>query len=815
MKRAQIFAGLALLLALVLGAAWIAPAALLGLLALIGLAALGVYLYLRGSLPRLDGRQSLPGLGAPVEVVRDRDDIPHIYAQSDLDAYAALGYVHAQDRLWQMEIQRRIGHGRLAEVLGASALQTDLFLRTLGVSRAASSAWERLEPESRRLVEAYVRGINAFLRTHRGRRLPLEFTLLGYAPEEWRPEDVMVWGKMIAWNVIGRWDRKLVRAKIIAALGRERALELMPAYTPDGPLIVPDWTGARPAGQPAPETPAAPQDLGTHADVLIALNRSVESSLGLDADSAGSNSWVLAGRRTASGKPLMAHDPHLALGIPSFWYAAHISGGDLDVIGATLPGVPSFIMGHNQQIAWGTTNTEADVSDLFVEHIDEQGRAEYQGQWEPLQIIEEVVRVKGQPDTVLKVRVSRHGPLISDVIPTGGQEALAFRWIALDAEDSTFTAFRHLHRAKSWQDFTHAMSFYRAPMQNFAYSDVDGNIGHYTAGALPRRPKGDGRVPVPGWTGEYDWDGRVPFEDLPHAYNPASGYVATANNKVAPDSYPHVISNAWTPPYRVARIVELIESRPTHTFADMVAMQADILSCQARELVPLLLDTPAADAQAAAALELLRGWDFRLSGDSAAAAVYEAWLYALPAEIFTAELGPELAGDYIQYGMRSYVPILLPQVLRGGAQREALGRALSKGLASMAAQQGTPDVAAWRWDRVHHAVFPHRPFHEVPYLRPLFTRSTPNGGDTFTVNIGTVHLTNFYKQFDGVTYRQIVDLSDFDASVFLPSCGQSGHVLSPSYGRFIKGWRDVQSAPMRYSRAKVEQAAAHRMTLAP
>jgi penicillin G amidase len=817
------------------------------LAAVVVLAALiggGGYLWLRAALPQAAGTIRVQGLAAPVEILRDSDAVPHIRAQTEADAIFGLGYAHAQDRLWQMEFQRRIGNARLSEVLGPATLPTDRFLRTLGPARAAASAWATTSPAARKVVEAYVAGVNAFISAHHGRDLPIEFTIFGFEPEPWRPEDVLVWAKMMAWNLGDNWEKELLRAKLIAKLGPDRAAQLMPAYTADGPIILADSSavaderrktedeGSDKAKRwsfvlgPSPEGTGACDPRPTACDGLLAINRAIEDTLGMGGTAIGSNNWVVGGARTTTGKPLLANDPHLGAQIPSIWYLAHVTGGKLDAIGATLPGAPGVIIGHNQRIAWGVTNTGPDVQDLFVERLNDRGEVEYNGAWEPMQIIPEVIKVKGQADVAIQVRVTRHGPLISDVVADTG-EPLAFRWTALDDEDHTLEAFIGIARAGDWEQFTKALRSYKAPMQNFVYADEDGNIGYYAPGALPIRASGDGTLPAPGWTAAHDWTGYVPFEELPHAYNPPQGFVVTANNRVAPAGYPHLIGTSFAAPYRAARIVELIESKDKLSPDDMAAMQADVRSQQARELLPYLLRASTSDTRARAALAFLQGWDGTIAGDSAQAAVYEAWYQQIPARIFADELGQELWNDYADE--KDMIAMVIPGLLEtsGAAwcddvrtpQTEScaatLGMALGDGLDEMAKYQGADDFKAWRWDRVHSAVFPHNPLGEDARLRPIFSRSIPNGGDDFTVDVAPIRRSDLYNQYHVPSYRQIVDLADWGASRFIHTVGQSGQLLSGDYSNLIERWRRVEYLPMRYDTEAINASAAGRLVLEP
>jgi len=806
---------------------WVLLVALILLLAVGG----GGYLWLRGSLPQTTGTITLAGLSAPIEIVRDSDAVPHIRAGSEADALFGLGYAHAQDRLWQMEFQRRVGNGRIAEFAGPSQLTTDTFLRTLGVARAASSAWAHFSPQERAPIEAYVAGINAFIRAHHGRALPIEFTILGFEPEPWHPQDVLVWGKMMAWAEGFNWIKDLLKAKLIARLGPEKANQLTPAYVADGPSILPDGsTGVGSQGlgigrrsfSPNPQLPT-PNPL---ADGLLAINRALQDDLNLGGPSIGSNNWVIGGARTTSGKPLLANDTHMSSTLPATWYLAHITGGRVDAIGATMPGLPGVFIGHNRQIAWGITNTAPDVHDLYIEHVGGRNEVEHNGAWEPLRIVPEVIKVKGQPDVPIQVRITRHGPLLSDVIDRTG-EALAFRWTSLDDEDHTLEAFWELNSAGNWADFTAALAHYKAPMQNFVYADVDGNIGYYAPGAVPIRAGGDGTIPAPGWIDANDWIGYIPFERLPHAYNPPQGYIASANNPPMLDSYPYHLTSSWEAPYRAERIVELIESKPKLSADDVARMQADVRSSLARQLLPDLLWASVTDERTRAALEVLKGWDGSVSGDSAAAAIYEAWYQQVPAQIFADELGDKLWADYSSE--HNYIAMVLPDVLktnRGGwcddvrtpqpeSCAKTLGLALRDGLAQMAKAQASDDIHSWRWDRVHRAMFPHSPFDSVPALKPIFSRSIPNGGDAFTLDVANIRASDLYNQYNLPAYREVIDLNQLDASRFIQPVGQSGQVLSHNYSNLIERWQRVEYVPMRFEQPTIDQAARGRLVLKP
>ena len=764
------------------------------ILALLILVPAGGYLFLRRSLPQVNATITVPGLQGPVEIVRDADGVPYIYANNDLDAIFGQGYVHAQDRLWQMEFQRRVGAGRLSEVLGESTVDTDKFLRTLGTYRAAQQAWEALSPEAQQVVNAYVGGVNAYLAGNP--TLPIEFTILGFTPAPWQPADVLVWAKMMAWNLGGDYESELVRAQIYQALGPERASQLFPAYPTDGTLILPN--------------------LGQGAGALAHLSTDVRAMLGAEALNIGSNNWVVGGSRTTTGKPLLANDPHLGAQIPSIWYLASIQGNRLHAIGATLPGMPGIPSGHNDRIAWGVTNLGPDVQDLYMERVNpaNPNEVEVNGAWQPLTIISETIQVKGRKEPITwAARASRHGPLISDVT-SDATTTLALRWTSLDAGDTTLEAFMQVMYAGNWDEFRTALRAYVGPSQNFVYADVDGNIGYYGPGRIPIRAQGNGFMPAPGWNDEYAWTGFIPFDELPHDFNPASGFIVTANNKVVPDAYPYFLATDWAPPYRATRIVQMIEAKAKLSPDDIAAMHADQLSLQALELLPFFLQTPTQTPQEAQALDLLKNWDGVMRQDSAAAAIYAAWLLHLQPALVQDDLGKTLGADYLSSFHPTYLLQTLGQanspwcdnVLTPGNEdcRTTQHVALQAALKDLTERMGSDDLKNWRWDKIHFTEFPHNPFDQVGALKNIFSRQIPNGGDGSTVNVAPFRASKPYAQRHVPSYRHISDLSDWNSSRFMHTTGQSGNVLSSHYDDLIARWQKVEYLPMRFDRDQVK-----------
>ena len=757
------------------------------------------YTWLRQSLPQLDGTLALSGLKAPVEIVRDRYGVPHIYAGSVEDAYFGLGFVHAQDRLWQMEMNRRIGSGRLSEVLGAATLDADKFLRTLGVHRVAEATLRALSPKARSQLDAYAAGVNAFLAQRSG-PLPPEFLLTGVKPEPWQSADSVAWIKMMAWDLGANWRTELLRLRLSKKLSAAQIGEFLPPYPGDAPLAIADYA-------------ALYRQLDASKLAALALP-------GLTEDGA-SNNWVVAGSRTASGKPLLANDPHLGLAAPAIWYFAHLSAPGFEVMGATLPGVPGVVLGHNRHIAWGFTNTGPDVQDLYIERVDGAGQVLAPQGWQQLATHSEVIKVKGQPDVTLTVRASRHGPLISDVFKPAAEAlpqdfALAFAWTALREDDLSMQAAARFATANNWNEFLAAARDFHSPQQNMVYADTEGNIGFIAPGRVPvRKPDNDlkGQAPAPGWDAKYDWDGFIPFEALPQSYNPASGSVVTANDKIVSDSYPHYLTSEWVLPYRAERIKQLLDATPKHTLQSFAGIQADTVSLQVREILPLLLKTKTADADAQQVLRQLGQWNANMAVEGAEPLIVSAWLRELGRLIYADELGELFDGAW-EHRASFMVNVLADTGGQGHwcddvntpakeTCADLLPRALNLALADLKRRYGD-DPKQWRWGEAHFALSEHRPFGRQAQLAKFFDIRVPSPGDTYTVDVGRNTLTNESAPFasrHAASLRAIYDLADLDKSVYIHSTGQSGNLLSPLYKNFAERWARVEYIPMSMKRS--------------
>jgi penicillin amidase len=769
----------------------------------------GGYLYIRRSFPTVNGTVQVPGLYQPVEVIRDRWGVPHIYAGNNRDLFFAQGYVHAQDRLWQMELNRRTGNGTLSEVMGEGTLGIDKFLRTVGLRRAAEKDLKTISAETHQFLQDYANGVNAFIETHRG-RLPLEFVLLGFEPAPWMPADTLVWGKVMALDLGGNWETEMLRAKLIAHLGEEMAQDLIPPYPDTGPFIIP------------PEARSY-ADLG---DPSLESYEPVAQWLGADGPGIGSNNWVVDGSLTASGKPLLANDTHLGIQMPSIWYEMGLHGGDFDVVGFTFPGAPAVIIGHNDRIAWGVTNLGPDVQDLYLERINPENPTQYEfiGRWEDIEIVTEEIQVKDQESVILKVRVTRHGPLLNDVID-GLEQPTALRWTALDAM-RIFDSVAAINVAADWESFREALRYWDAPSQNFVYADVEGNIGYQSPGRIPIRAQGDGTVPVPGWTGEYEWTGYIPFDELPFVYNPPTHFVVTANHKVVPDDYPYLISSQWTPGYRAQRIVDLLTAKAASaplTVDDMRDIQADLYSLPAESLTPYILGITPEDELQRRALEQVRGWDGDNSPDSPGAAIVAVFAQEIAQALLADELGDELFDDY-----GGYLPAIT--AIMADAESPWLDDVTTSALetrqeiaqrAFAATVERLNDLLGdrpnqWAWGRLHTATFVNQPL-GVSGVAPLERLANkgpfPMGGSGYTVNN-----TGYNREFEQRTVasqRQIVDLSNWSNSRSQHTTGQSGQPMHKHYADMIQSWRDVEHHPMLFDREQVEAEQEGRLILEP
>lgn len=796
--------------------------------AVAGLAGVAYYLLVKRPLAQTEGTIRLAGLDAGVEVLRDRWGVPHIYAEGHRDLLFAQGFVHAQDRLWQMDFYRRLVAGRLSEIMGEVTLPVDRWVRTLSMRRVAEQEADLLAAEARSLAEAYAAGINA--RIAQG-RLPVEFTLLRYKPEPWTVADTLAWVKYMSWSLSVNWESELLRAQLIERLGPDLAHELEAGLPGDEHTVVPPGTELASVG-------------------IAALHRAEEARpfLGPAArDGLGSNNWALAGSRTDSGAPLLANDMHLLMALPSIWYENHLvckeaaGSGSLDVTGVTFPGIPSVVSGHNGSVAWGFTAGFADTQDLFVEHLrrsqDGQGRVEYefQGEWRDARVIQEEIRVKGGETVTEEVILTHHGPVINALAPDlSGEESLALRWPSLEP-DTMLEGLLAMNRAADCLEFREALRHWSGPVVNAVYADTGGNIAYSHTGRIPIRAGGDGLVPVPGWTGEYEWAGYIPFEELPHLVNPPRGYVASANNRVTGHGYPYELGREFSMGDRYQRIVELIEAQPQIGVDYVKYMQFDLESPAARAMARHLGQLPVDDPELAAVVGTMRAWDGTLTPGSPAAAVHEVFVRHMLNLLLKDRLG-DLADRYrgkgptpllqtgSMFGEKSWA--WLQQLLdrpdshwfdlgHGEGRDDAIRLALRQTVDFLTAEFG-PEIDDWAWGKLHTLTYAHM-LGSVKPLDRLFNRGPyPMGGDATTVWATGISRHDLSCEGTiGPPFRFIADLSDLRNSWGLLAPGQSGQPGSTHYDDQVQAWFDGDYHPLLYNREDVERGARAILKLVP
>jgi penicillin amidase len=785
------------------------------------IALVAIYLF-RRSLPQMNGNVRVPGLTAPIEVLRDEWGVPHIYAANQDDLFFAQGYVHAQDRLWQMEMNRRLCNGTLSELFGGIALDTDRLLRTLGFRRAAEQDLTVTSAATRHALETYARGVNAFL-AQNSHRLPPEFLLLGCKPAPWQPLDTIVWAKYMGWGLSANWDMELLRAAFIGKLGENKAAQLEPENVPGNPSILP---------------PAVFRQV---AKTMLEQFRAAKTFLPPIGLRGASNNWVVDGTKTTTGKPLLANDPHLPILLPGIWYEVHLVAPDFESTGVSFPGAPGVIIGHNREIAWGFTNAFPDVQDLFVEKPNPSNPREFEfrGKWEPATVVREEIRVKGRTEPhVEEIVVTRHGPIINRIAPVAeSAPPLALRWVGHEP-GRLMDAVMKMNRARNWNEFTDAVRDWTLPSQNMVYADRAGNIGYYQPGLIPIRAKGMGATPVPGWTGEYEWAGWIPHEELPHAFNPTQHLIATANNQVVGADYKHFLALDYSNGNRAARITALLTEKIKLTPDDFARMHLDFYCAPAKKFIAHLGGLTPHDPFQVRALDALRNWDGCLTADSVAGGIYKTMEYFALRRVYADKLG-ELADYFIGVGFH---PVIMPitmyydrslvtleQLLeqehsewytdaatgQARSRDEILALALSDAVAALRQHLGD-HMTRWTWGNQHHVDYHHTLGAQKPLDRIFNRPSRSIGGDPNTIcQVAFVpHIPVQHAHF-APSWRQIIDLADWDNSRAVHTPGQSGHPASKHYDDMIDPWLRGEYHALLWSRAHVEQHAVARLALEP
>ena len=847
----------------------------LGLVVVLLVGAVGLFAWhtVRASFPQVSGEVTTPGLTAPVTVVRDSLGIPQIYADGLEDLFFAQGYVHAQDRFWEMDVRRHITSGRLSEMFGKSQVTTDSFLRTLGWRRIAEQELPLLSQRSRVILDSYSKGVNAYLATHADDRISLEYAVLGlqnpdYQPEPWQPADSVAWLKALAWDLRGNMDDEVYRAVMSASVGVPETEKLFPPYPfetnrpiVEGGAVVDGVFDQDALASTSVQGASAPAGARAALAGVIATTRLLDTWLGRSGPGIGSNSWVVSGEHTSTGEPLLANDPHLAPMMPSLWYqtAMHCTNPDdacnYDVAGWSMAGLPGIFIGHNARIAWGFTNLGPDVTDLVLQKVDGDSYL-VDGAPVAMSTRKEVIEVAGGDAVTITVRETVDGPLISDVadidtytavgadapVPAPGSTidagatpergsgyGVALRWTALTPRP-TFDAFDLLNTASDWEDFRTAAQSLAVPAQNLIYADVEGNIGYQAPGEIPIREGYDGKWPVPGWDSSYQWKGYIPFEALPHVQNPAEGWIATANQAVIGPQYPYFMTDDWSYGARSQRIndriAQAVADGGTLDVAAMQDIQMDSRSELAAFLAPRLAELPTTEATAGA-VALLDGWDFTQPTDSAAAAFFNAVWRQMVTRMFDAAAGTEIihssGGD--RYWNVIYDIWDTPddfwwddRTQDGGQSRdETLQAAMAGAVAELTDLQGS-DPAAWTWGGLHTLLLMNQTLGDsgIAPIEAIFNRGPVEvaGGDSIVNATGWTPMDGYEVNWVP-SMRQVIDLQDFDRSTWVNLTGASGHAFDPHYNDQNEAWRTGQQFPWLFSAEAVTAAGVDTLTLVP
>jgi penicillin amidase len=788
------------------------------ILALIIVCGVGYYWLIILPLPMTDGELQIKGLRVPVKVIGDLWGVPHIYADNEHDLFVAQGFVQAQDRLWQMETNRRFAAGRLSEIFGPQTIELDRLLRTLGFMRAARQEAVTYDASTMDILRAFSDGVNAFIDSRKG-RLPFEFKLLKVQPEPWRPVDSIAWAKVMAFLGAKNWQEEIVRAMLVKKLGMKKARHLLDRIESAAPPIVPRNL-----------------QFGTLWPPKRKSLRTFNLSMG-----GASNNWTVHGSRTTTGHPFLANDMHLHIRVPSAWYEMHLVGGDMDVIGLSLAGTPLIIAGHNRNLAWGVTFAYADVQDVFFERInsDQEGQYLYEGEWLQAKLIEEKIKVKGQKKPVHhKIWVTKHGPIISPQVPKaqGLEYALALKWSAHEPGNMVPVLYG-LNRSRNWEEFKAAGRRWSEPAINLVYADRKGNIGYVLAGRVPIRSQGHGRGPFPGWTGENEWIGYLAPDQKPALLNPAKGFVATANNQVVGPNYPHYLAVDYASGHRAVRINEVLAKKYPISKADIRELQGDFKSLPAAVCLDALDGINVQDPEAWNLLERLRSWDQVLSPDSIGGAIFSVLFYRLMENTFKDELGP-ITERFFGVGLTPIEPLnrfvehsrIIFQSLMSDPsspwfddihtpKQEKFSDILQKSLLETSAflqEKLGPDPSDWRWGRLHQVEIRH-PLGRMKPIDRILNLGPYEGGGHFSTVWQSAVMPGMDFNLNGWTAsnRHIYDLEDWDQSLGTIVPGQSGMFGSPHYDDQVELWLQVDHHPLYYSRSRIESEAKGILVLKP
>jgi len=792
------------------------------ILGLIVIALILGFVYLVSAKTDPSGEVSLSGLTSNVHISFDDADVAHIETKSQNDAWFAIGYLHARERAWQMEFNRRLASGSLSEILGESTVGVDRFIRTLGVRAAAHQQFELLPNSTKLALQAYSNGVNAGF-NELGWALPLEFLLTGSKPGFWTPVDSLSWSIMLALDLGDNWNKEFSRLEMAQFMPTDRVWEVMPPYPGEEKATNIDFAALyKELGVYQTTTPsktAKNSDSSFQAKLSKEAETQLMSWLPGGLEGIGSNNWAVSGKHSATGKPWLANDPHLGLTAPAVWYFAHIKANDLNVIGATTPGMPTVILGRTDKIAWGFTNTSPDVQDLYLEQLDPKDPTRYKTPdgYKNFKVRRESILVKNKPAVQFLVRESRHGPVISDALPKAAKVidtskyVLSLRWTALDKNNQTIQASLDSNRAKDLDEFKVAIRKHYAPMQNIVMADVDGNIAFEAAGVAPKRTRGVGLagvVPALGWDKQYDWGEYLKFEQLPAEDNPHRGWIATANQRVQDPNDPHLLTADWSLPYRYQRIAELLEKTPKHDLKSMMEIQADVVSKGAIPLIPFLKSVKSSHPLSSSALGAIQTFDGNMQANSQGALIFNAWVDQLTRRIFTPHLKELFMAEYSKRGLRQALIQIIsennsfwcdrPQTKEVETCADANREAFDATLNYLSQRYGS-NIDKWQWGQAHPAISEHRPLSRAGLISRFFEIHRPAAGDGFTINVGRTGFENPnepYATYNAASLRAIYDFSDLEKSMFIYQAGQSGWAHTLRYRQYADNWATNKYLPL-------------------
>lgn len=783
------------------------------------------------SFPEYEGKIIVKGISGEVAIYRDEFGVPHIVAGNDHDLMFAAGYVQAQDRLWQMDISRRAGEGRLAEVLGSSATGFDRLFRTLNLSEIVSKIETELPVDAKSALIAYSEGVNAFIQENQG-KFPIEFDMLGYTPELWKVKHSLLLSRLMAWDLNLAWWVDLTMGELRDKFGYERAKELLPVYPADAPMIVigklQERKFLRSTSHNLLDTPSI--------SGFQNLVQQYRNYFGIDGSATGSNAWVISSAKSASGKPILANDPHLGLPAPSKWYEMHLSAPGWNVAGSAIPGTPFIVIGSNDRIAWGLTNAMIDETDFYVITTDSvnPNLYNYEKKLIPIKNRTEIIYIGKDDSLEFTIHETHHGPIISDIHSALLTKAhprnklVAMRWCGFEVSQESY-AFYLINKANNKEEFENGLKHFAVPGQNFIYADVEGNIGYWTAAKIPLRGNFNPTFPLPGWSKDYEWKGFVNFDQLPKLWNPPEQFIATANNKIA-DNTSYFVSNLFMPPSRIERINKLLNETPLFSVEDFKSIQLDYVSPHARKLTKLITNTfnekPTTDSEINFALEYLNNWDFIHSPTDIAATIFNMFFVKLIHNTFEDEMGKDILNDYMFF---SAVPIIVVDKLFSAdtsvwfdnintevneTKSDLIKKSLSDALEQLRTDIG-PEIKNWQWGVLHSVTFEH-PFGQRKPLGKVFNIGPfPVGGSANTINNGEYNLNSSFKNVVGPSTRQIVDLARPLSRFSVITTGQSGQPLHKHYSDQTLLWLNGDYKIVSMDKNEFENSGWNRLILVP